>query len=190
MSLLLALACGQTAIVLEDTSGGAGDADADTDIDTDADTDADTDTDTEPQWTTDYSWWEGERNFFYENDWYSCDDTVGESGPEVPKSERDWSYLADVCPSCQHFYEVEPDEDSACDGYVGLGQTWRGLEVDGDNVSVHLIRDNGGELDEYGSDDDASFDGENLEYFYEFDYGYGITIDVTGSATFELTKKE
>ena len=188
MSLLLALACGQSAIVLEDTGSGVSDADADTDSDADTDTDTDTDTGTEPQWVADFSWWEGERNFFYDSDWYTCDDTVGESGPEIDKSDRDWSYFAEVCPSCQHFYEVEPDEDSACDGYVSLGQTWRGLEIDGDSASVHLIRDNDG-LEEYGSDESATFDGQTVDYFYEFEYGYGITIDITGTATFELTKK-
>lgn len=134
----------------------------------------------EPQ--PDYSVWQGSRVFSYDSYWdgYDCSgDDVGESGHELTGSDRD--RLAVGCPACQHFYEVTPDSDHACDWIRLASPTWRGLVLGDGWAQVFAFDDEGvAEL----LDGAATFDGWTLDYHYTAEPYHNVEVDVVGQVTF------
>lgn len=186
MLLPLFIACSATPVV--------GDAPAaeDTDIDTAGDTgsnldDTDTgdtdDTGNSIEDNTDWSAYTGERNFFVSVWGYECDDDTEDEGVELTEGS-DYDALVALCPLCSHFYENTPSVDSVCDGYLGLGTTYRALLVTEAGIAAYFYSEGDSGPTESASDASVAFDGELAEFDYELEV-YSVPIAVTGSMTFE-----
>ncbi|MDP2304858.1 MAG: hypothetical protein Q8P18_02395 [Pseudomonadota bacterium] len=178
-----------TAAPVDDTA--ADDTSADTDVD-DTDTD-DTDvedTDVEPVMVPDYSVWNATRRFFYSDFGYECDETVLETGTVIAEGTSDYDALHALCGICDYFYEIEPDRESACDGYLEFGTGWRGVVLSDGAAAVYFFREADGGLEEYASDEGAAFDGTVIEFGYQFDYWNYFTVDVSGAITYPLIEQE
>ncbi len=197
-SLVLLSACAPGTIKLADDTAGSveedtsSDADSGTDTDTGSDTDTAADTDEQPELVPDYSVWNATRRFYYDYSeyGYECDETVVETGGAVSEGSSDFAALHEMCGICDYFYEVTPDRDSACD-WIPLGTTWRGVVHSDGAAAVYFYRESDGELEEYATDDSASFDGTTIGYDYEFDYYTGyFTIQVSGEAVYPLVEAE
>ncbi len=193
LPLLLATACGTASVKLDDPSGTADDTGVGGDTAADTDTADTEDTDVEPVFAPDYSVYDATRNFYYDQWGYSCDDTVYETGFAIDAGSGDFQALAELCGDCDYFYEVTPDVDQACD-WISLGTTWRGVVLGDGEAELYFFRENDGELEEYAADDGAALsdDGAVLDYAYEivYDWGYEVTIDVSGTVTWELVEQE
>lgn len=198
LSLLLA-ACSPATIVLDDAVPGEGDTDGAADTASADDTGAEDtgagdtggeDTAEPPEPVTDFSHWTGSRRYFYDySEWgYECDETVAETGTLVPEGSRELDALQDACPDCELFYEVSPQADSACDGAVRLGTTWRGVVLSDRGAVVSLYTESDGRLYGYAEDGDASFDGSEIVFAYDLDYNDWFAIEVTGTMTFPVTR--
>ncbi|MES2640297.1 MAG: hypothetical protein V4850_12460 [Myxococcota bacterium] len=195
LSVLFLSACNPGSIKLaDDTAGDVADDTAPDADDTAADTDdTSVDTDIEPVMVPDYTVWNATRRFVFESEYldYSCDETVVETGSAVLEGSSDYEALHDLCGICDWFYEVEPDRESACDGYLGLGTGWRGVVLSDDAAAVYFFQENDGGLEESASDESASFDGTTITYGYQFEYWTSyLVVDVTGAITYPLIEQE
>ncbi|MFN7144646.1 MAG: hypothetical protein ACK4YP_12785 [Myxococcota bacterium] len=199
LPLLLLSACAPGKVTLSDElpaddTAADGDTDTATGTDTAADTGSDTgaDTDTGPVYEQDFSEWNGTRRFVADySDWgYSCDDEVEETGEEIEPGSADWDALSEVCGICDRFYEVTPSEDSVCDGYISLGTTWRGVVFSDDAAAVYFYRENDGDLEEYAADESADFDGETIDYAYDYELYSYFVVNVTGDVTWPLVEAD
>lgn len=139
-----------------------------------------TDTATEPE--PDYSVWSGTRTFSYESDWGDCTESVEESG-EAETSGDAYDAMIGACPSCDYVYVVDLSADSVCDWISLANPTYRGLILGDGTATVYTFgQDRDGDVYAEALDDSADFDGWNLGYAYEIDYG--VTIAVTGALVF------
>lgn len=180
---------GDTAAAIDDT--GMDDTSTDSDTQTDTDTDVE-DTDVEPVMVPDYSVWNATRRFYYDYSeyGYECDETVTETGDAIPEGTSDYEALHELCGICDYFYEVEPDRESVCDGYIGLSTTWRGVILTDDAAAVYFYRESDGGLEEYAADESAGFDGTTIDYGYQYELFNFIEIDVSGAVTYPLIEQE
>lgn len=157
---------------------------------TDTDDTAVKDTDIEPVMVPDYSVWSATRRFYYSDYGYECDETILETGHVIAEGTSDYDALHDLCGICDYFYEVEPDRESACDGYLELGTGWRGVILSDGAAAVYFFTESDGGLEEYAADDNADFDGTTIAFGYEFDYWGYFTVDVSGAVTYPLIEQE
>ena len=150
------------------------------------------DTDTTPVYVPDYTVWDATRNFFVSEYGYECDETVQDVGSSIDEGTGTWDALHDLCGLCDYFYEVEPSQDSVCDGYVSLGTTWRGVILDEEAgaAAVYFYRESDGGAEEYASDEGASFDGEVISDTYTYEVVWTVDMTVTGDQTYPLILKE
>ena len=183
MFLSLLLACSVTPVVGD--APAAEDSATDTAGDTGSnigDTDPGDTAESEP--TTDWSAYTGERNFYASVWGYECDDTTGDEGVELTEGS-DYDALVELCPLCTHFYENTPTVEAVCDGYLGLGTTYRALLVTDGGIAAYFYSQGDSGPSESASDNSVSFDGELAEFDYEIDV-YGVPVSVTGSMTFVM----
>lgn len=165
MTLILLLSCTPSSGSLSlDT--GTYEADADADVD------ADTDTDATP--VPDTSVWIGERDISYDG----CNDTLEEDGFLLDEDWEYYEYVQDECSKCTHFYEVDVSPDEAC-GLSISTTVYRGLILDAEDGSAEVWGFSTNGTSEY--DDNADFDGLNVEYAYDLYDGY---VEIVGRINF------
>lgn len=137
-----------------------------------------------PVFATDFSAYEGTRNFYADiYGYYECNDTITEWGVQLT-SGSEYDALVEACPACTYFYENTPEVDSVCDGYLALGVTYRAilLTENGGIAYFYSAGDDG--MDELGSDNSYGWDGESVgTYDYEFSF-YGFPVAASGTMTF------
>lgn len=190
LSLLSLFACAPGSVTTAgNATGGTNDSGTEA---ADADTDTGTDSDTappEPEYAPDLSVWNGTRTFFYDySDYgYYCDATVTETGAEVTRGSSTYEVLRAECGDCTHFYEVTPSASEACD-WIRLGTTWRGVRFDNNGGAVvHFYSAYGDELYEYAEVPNATFDGTDLRYGYDYlpyEDSDDFVVDVSGVVTY------
>ena len=183
IALLLSLvACGDGTVIIEGDAPRTGALD-----DTDADDTASTDT-TQPPPARDLSDWQGTRTFFYDasDDGYYCDESVAETGTEVPVGSNTRAALPDACNDCDHFYEVTPARSQAC-GWITLASpTWRGVRLaETGTTRLHAWYADGRDLVEIIVSD-AAFDGATLRYEYRFEAYGRLEVEVAGLVEFPV----
>jgi hypothetical protein len=134
----------------------------------------------------DFSVWEGSRRFVYDSQWddYDCDEEIFETGAEIT-SGADHAQLSEMCPACDHFYEISLSTDELC-GYLPVDQSpYRGLALGDDWAQVFRFgEDRRGDLEMEELDLGASFDGWTVSYAYTAGLGWGGDIEITGSVVF------
>lgn len=168
MTLILILSCTPSSGSVSVDTGSLIEADADTD----ADTDSDTDVDTPPE--PDTSVWIGERDLRYDG----CEETLSEEGFELDDSWEYYEYVQDECPKCNHFYEVDVWPEQACG--LGISTTvYRGLILDADEGHAEVWGFSNNGTSEY--DDNADFDGMNVDYAYDV---YDGAVEIVGRINF------
>jgi hypothetical protein len=187
LALLLSLvACGDGTVIIEGDAPRTGELD-----DTDANDTASPEPE-EPPPARDLGVWQGTRTFFYDasDDGYYCDESVRESGVEVPVGSNTRAVLEDACGECDHFYEVTPERAQAC-GWITLASpTWRGVRLAATGeTELHAWYADGRELVEIMVAD-ATFDGATLRYDYRFEAYGRLEVDVAGVVEFPVATDE
>lgn len=183
--LTLFFACQDSKTIGGDTAADTdtpADTDTDTDSDTDTDTDADTDTgEPEPDWSA----YVGERTFTADVWNYHCEESTDDEGVQLTEGDE-YDQLTALCPLCTQFYENTPAQESVCDGYLGLGTTWRALLVTEQGVAVTFYSaDDEGVPAESATDASTTFADGRLDFDYEISF-YGVPVAVTGFVEFEM----
>lgn len=188
--LLALVGCDPVSIQLTGSDTAGGDADTDTDADSDSDSDADADTD--PTYVTDFSFFDGSRQFNINTNGFECDDVGTESGPEIVDGDDMFESVADLCGDCSHFYEVNPDETYHCENYIQLGTTYRGLEVDeaSGEAIVRLFREGDRGLEEYATDEGGTITDGVVDFFYQYEPYRDYVYDIVGVMGFERLLQE
>lgn len=187
LALLLSLvACGDGTVIIEGDAPRTGELD-----DTDANDTASPEPE-EPPPARDLGVWQGSRTFFYDasDDGYYCDETVAETGAEVPAGSNTRAALEDACEECDHFYEVTPARPQAC-GWITLASpTWRGVRLAEEGPTrLHAWYADGRDLVEI-TVSDASFDGATLRYDYRFEAYGRLEVEVAGLVEFPVEDGE
>lgn len=189
-ALILLTGCATKTIDLGDTADTAQPAEDDTGPAPDDSGAGDTgappdDTGEPPPPEPDYSRFEGEERFSYDNYGLTCDEAYASSGELIGEGSATFGALAAACPTCSSFYEVTFDGDEAC-GWIPLVTSWYGLTLGADTAETHLLIDNGdGTVTDLGVDAEGSFDGWTATHTWSVDFAYGyFPVEITGAIVF------
>jgi hypothetical protein len=136
--------------------------------------------------STDWSRYAGERTFLLSTDWGSCEETIEEEGRELLDGDE-FEAVSALCPACSHVFENLPGQSTVCYGAITLDTTWRAvaLNAEGTEATVYFYLDGSDGIYEWAYSHD-SFDGEALEFAYEFELWGSTPVVVSGEMAFSL----
>jgi hypothetical protein len=170
--LLLLVACGPAELKLSEDP-----------VETGGDTGTYIEPEPEPPVEVDFSKWNGHRTIKNGD----CAGVFSEEGDELTE---DWEYYEsakEVCPECDHFYDIEGSPSYVCD--VPMYETfYRALAI-GEDGGIEVRYWSSTEWAYVALADNGVLDGLDLTYSYTWPFGQG-ELEIEGVVNFEELEED